>query len=161
MNRPAEVCFRPIGVVRNGVEGPESPRWEEIVSQIEVQEALLPALEGLEEFSHVLVIFYFHRRPAEEETALRVHPERRRDLPLVGVLATRSPHRPNPIGVTAVELLGRSGAVLTVRGLDAYDGTPVLDIKPYLPRGDDLDSVRVPAWLQRLWAMHDQERSRG
>lgn len=156
---PGGILLHPIGVVHNDVTSGEV-RWEEIVSRIEVREDLLPALEGVEEFSHLLILFYFDRLPPEA-APLQVHPERRPEMPLVGVLATRSPHRPNPIGLTAVELLRREGNVLWVRGLDAFDGTPVLDIKPYLPRGDHLEEVRIPDWLRRLWSLHDRERQDG
>jgi tRNA-Thr(GGU) m(6)t(6)A37 methyltransferase TsaA len=158
MNEP--IAMQPIGFVRNDVAAPDEARWEEVVSRIEIAPELAPALEGVEEFSHLLIIFAFDRRPAGPRP-LQVHPERRAELPLVGVFATRSPNRPNPIAVTTVELLGRAGNVLTVRGLDALDGTPVLDVKPYLPRGDRFSEVRVPAWLQRLWEMHDREQGRG
>ncbi len=155
-----EIVFRPIGVVRNGVTDPAAVRWEELVSRVEVDQAYLPALEGIEGFSHIVVVFYLHQRPAGA-VPLQVHPEMRDDMPLVGVFATRSPRRPNAIGLTAVELLKREGRILTVRGLDALDGTPVLDLKPYLPRGDEWSAARVPAWLRRLWAIHDEERGRG
>jgi tRNA (Thr-GGU) A37 N-methylase len=89
---------------------------------------------------------------------LKVHPEGRPELPEVGVLATRSPRRPTPIAMTAVRLLERRGNVLVVRGLDALDATPVLDIKPYLVRGDSIAEATVPDWLQRLWQLHDAER---
>ena len=71
-------------------------------------------------------------------------------MPLVGAFAQRAKHRPNPIGITAVEILAAEGNVLTVRGLDAIDGTPVLDIKPYLPAFDRVDDARVPAWIEKL-----------
>lgn len=151
-----QIVLRPIGVVRNGITQAAGVRWEEVVSRIELEEVYGPALQGIEEFSHLLIVFYFHR--PEHPPALQVHPEQRQDLPLVGVFATRSPHRPTPIGVTTVELLAREGTVLTVRGLDALDGTPVLDIKPHLPRGDAPDKVRIPRWLQQLWAEADRER---
>jgi len=149
VNEP--IALFPIGVVHNDVAAPDEAHWEEVISRIEVVPELQSGLEGIEEFSHLLIVFVFHRRPAGPQP-LQVHPERRSDMPLVGVLATRSPRRPNPIGVTAVELLRREGNVLTVRGLDAIDSTPVLDIKPYLPRGDAQDEVRVPNWIKRLWA---------
>jgi tRNA (Thr-GGU) A37 N-methylase len=79
-------------------------------------------------------------------------------MPLVGLFATRSPHRPCPIGITAVRLLARQGARLRVEGLDANEGTPVLDIKPYLRRGDLIPEATAPDWLERLWRMHDEER---
>lgn len=158
MNEP--IAFSPIGTVHNAVAAPDKVRWEEIISRVEIAEELQPALDGIEEFSHIVIIYAFDRQPPGP-LPLRVHPERRADLPLVGVLATRSPRRPNPIGVTTVELLERAGNVLTVRGLDALDGTPVLDIKPYLVRGDRIAEARTPAWLQRLWARHDEERGDG
>lgn len=156
---PGGIFLRPIGVVHNDVTSGEV-RWEKVVSRIEVREDLLPALEGLEEFSHLLILFYFDRLPPEP-APLQVRPERRPEMPLVGVLATRSPQRPNPIGLTAVELLRREENTLWVRGLDAFDGTPVLDIKPYLPRGNHLEEVQIPDWLRRLWSIHDQERENG
>ncbi len=155
--RPASISFRPIGVVLNQVTKPGEVPWEDLVSRLELDEEFLPALEGIEEFSHLQVLFCFDRLPPGPRP-LQVHPERREDMPLVGVLATRSPMRPNPIGLTVVELLRREGAVLTVRGLDALDGTPVLDIKPYLQRGDEVQVTRMPEWIRRLWALHDQER---
>ncbi len=150
--------LRAIGYVRNEVrEG--AVRWEEVISQIELAPELGPALEGLEEFSHIVVLFAFHRR--EEPPLLQVRPERRADMPLVGVLATRSPRRPNPIGMAVVALLRREGTVLHVRGLDALDGSPVLDIKPYLPRGDQAEAPRLPAWLLHLWGSLDEEQNDG
>jgi len=76
----------------------------------------------------------------------------------VGILATRSPVRPNPLAMTAVALLGREGRLLRVRGLDACKGTPVLDVKPYLRRGDLVPEATRPPWLEQLWAAHDGER---
>jgi tRNA (Thr-GGU) A37 N-methylase len=78
-------------------------------------------------------------------------------MPLVGLFATRSPHRPCPVGITAVRLLRRDGRRLHVEGLDAFEGTPILDIKPYLRRGDLIQEATAPEWLQRLWQIHDAE----
>jgi tRNA (Thr-GGU) A37 N-methylase len=79
-------------------------------------------------------------------------------MPLRGIFATRSPRRPNPIAITAVRLLERQGARLRVQGLDAYQGTPILDLKPYLRRGDLIPEAAMPAWLEQLWRIHDEER---
>lgn len=81
---------------------------------------------------------------------IKVHPRARRELPLVGLFATRSPHRPNPIGESTVRLIERRDNILRVEGLDAIDGTPVLDIKPHFPRADNPTDVRVPEWITRL-----------
>lgn len=99
-----------------------------------------------------------HKVDEDRHSLLKVHPENKKELPLVGVFATRSPVRPNPIGVTVVKLLERQENVLKVLGLDAYDGTPVLDIKPYLRRGDLIEEAIMPDWLLRLWEMQDSGR---
>ncbi|MDP3062861.1 MAG: tRNA (N6-threonylcarbamoyladenosine(37)-N6)-methyltransferase TrmO [Chloroflexota bacterium] len=142
------VVLRPIGHVVSPVAEPSQQEWESVVSEVVVDDAYAEALDGIEEFSHIIVIFYFHR--SEPPTALRIHPERRQELPLVGIFATRSPMRPNPIGVTTVRLLERRGNVLRVQGLDAIDGTPVLDIKPHIPIADACEGARVPRWIDVL-----------
>lgn len=144
------LVLEPIGWVRNSITTSQDVIWEEIESQVVIVERFSEALEGIEEFSHIIVVFWLHRKK-EEPSPLRIRPEMREDMPLVGVLATRAPVRPNPIGLTVVELLERQGNSLRVRGLDAYDGTPVLDIKPYLPRGDLVEKARVAPWVKRLW----------
>ncbi|MPN59153.1 hypothetical protein SDC9_206873 [bioreactor metagenome] len=79
-----------------------------------------------------------------------MHPRGRKDLPLVGLFATRSPARPNPIGISVVRLIKVDKNLLTVRGLDAIDGTPVLDVKPYLPQNDRIENPVIPEWAQVL-----------
>ena len=144
-----ELTLRPIGVVRNGISsGRREIRWQEIESEIVINPEWADALDGIEGFSHLWVLFYLSESPLPE--SLRTHPQGCDDTPLVGRFATRSPVRPNPIGLTPVELLAVEGNCLRVRGLDAFDGTPVLDLKPYLPRGDSLPHARVPDWLARL-----------
>ena len=144
------IHVEPIGVLRTGCEEQIPDGWENALATIEVKEAWLPALEGIEEFSHLIVLFWLHLIP-REGIELKTHPQGRQDLPLVGILATRTPYRPNPIGLQMVELVSRQGSLLTIRGIDAYDGSPVLDIKPYLSRGDSLGKTRIPDWLTTLW----------
>lgn len=144
-----QLILRPIGWVRNSVSsGGREVCWDAIESCIALDPAWAEGLQGITGFSHVWVLFYFSQSPPPE--SLCTHPQGREDAPLVGRFATRSPTRPNPIGMTAVELLAVEGNCLRVRGLDAFDGTPVLDIKPYLPHGDSLPHARVPDWLRRL-----------
>ncbi len=144
------IVLRPIGYVRTDVLDEEIRcRRREIQAEVVLDKDLEPALDGIEDFSHLFVLFWMDRVPPEETRRRKVHPRGRTDLPLVGVLATRGRGRPNPIGLAVVELLGRSGPVLRVRGLDAYDGTPVLDIKPYDPH-DVVPDPRVPAWWTQL-----------
>ncbi len=122
------VAYTAIGHVENSfrdIAAPEEIRAEE--SRIVLNPALVEGLDGLEPGHRVLVIFHFHRSEGYE---LRQHPRGDRTQPRRGVFALRSPRRPNPIGVTVVDLVAIEGNVLRVRGLDALDGTPVLDIKP-------------------------------
>jgi tRNA-Thr(GGU) m(6)t(6)A37 methyltransferase TsaA len=142
--------FTPIGIVHNPVargSGKEIA-WENVESEIEVDAAWTDALDGLEEFSHLFVVFWLDRAPPPP--ARRTRPQQRADLPLVGVFATRTPVRPNPIGIKVVELLARDKNILRVRGLDAWDQTPVLDLKPYLPR-DAIPDARAPEWVKEAW----------
>ena len=142
---------RPIGHVENGITQLSDVVWEDVESRIVLDPALAEGLTGIEDFSHVIVLCYLHRQKEMETGNLLVHPENRADIPAVGVFATRSPHRPNLIAVTVVPLLKREGNALVVRGLDMADGTPVLDIKPYLTRGDRVEDATVAQWLWRLW----------
>jgi len=144
-----ESChLHPIGHVEQTVGDAEVPRRRrDLVCDVVLSPELAPALDGIEEYSHLFVLFWLHRL-AGKTCRLRVHPRGREELPLTGVLATRSPHRPNPIGLAVCELLERSHNRLTVRRLDAYDGTPVLDIKPY-DWYDRIERPKVPAWWLR------------
>ncbi|MFQ6014802.1 MAG: tRNA (N6-threonylcarbamoyladenosine(37)-N6)-methyltransferase TrmO [Anaerolineae bacterium] len=145
------MVVEPIGWVRNGIEPLAEVIWEEITSEIVVEEKWGLALEGLEDFSHIIVVWWISYLEDERGTVLQTHPEQKEELPLVGIFATRSPVRPNPIGITAVKLLERQGNRLKVLGLDAYDGTPVLDIKPYLTKGDSIEDATVADWAKQLW----------
>ena len=141
-----EATFRPIGTVRNEMEEPVHRDVSGVVSEIVLNESLTEALDGLNDFSHIIVIFWIHRSRRPFPT--KVRPRGNPDNPLTGVFSTRSPSRPNPIGLATVRLLERNGNVLRVRGLDAIDGTPVLDIKPYLPGYDTVEDAEVPPWAR-------------
>lgn len=135
--------------MRNAVQKPPKPPydWDNVVSRIEIDPDLTEALDNLDEFSHIIVLYWMDRL-ATEPQPLKVHPRRDPGLPLVGFFATRSPKRPNPIGKTTARLLKRERNILTVSGLDAIDGTPVIDIKPYLPGYDSAGDARTPSWAQ-------------
>jgi len=110
---------------------------------------LVEALDGITGFSHLFVLFWLSQIPDEQRMIMKVHPRGRMDMPLLGVFATRTNLRPNPIGLTLVELLKVEGNTLTVRGLDAFDGTPILDIKPF-DSWDTAKNARVPDWWIKL-----------
>jgi tRNA-Thr(GGU) m(6)t(6)A37 methyltransferase TsaA len=143
-----EVKLEPIGYVQR-LSKQEDVKDRTLKSEIVVHKRLTKALEGIEGFSHILVIFYMHEIPKKETEVLKVHPRGRTDLPLLGVFATRTAYRPNPIGLALVELLERKENVLVVRGLDAFDWTPVLDLKPFDSKDMALEA-RVPEWHKKL-----------
>jgi len=145
----APMVLKPIATVKNSVRETGKRGWAEVVSELVFDPSFEDAIDGLEDFSHIVVLFWMHRSPAWERSMSKTHPQTRPDLPLVGVLATRSPVRPNPLGMRVVRLLERRGNLLKVIGLDAIDGTPVVDIKPYLPR-DWAAQARVPDWVRKL-----------
>ena len=122
--------IQPIGTVRSPIKERGFRDYKDTISTISVEEEFAEALDGIEGFSHVAVLFWFHL--SEKPAGLRVHPRGDSKNPLRGIFATCSPVRPNPIGMTVVRLLERRGNELRVRGLDAIDGTPLLDIKPYI-----------------------------
>lgn len=144
------ITLKPIGVVKNEIKQPPPPGhdWQNVVSEIVIDESLTEALEGLEEFSHIVVLFWFDRVLAKE-MALKIHPMGKPDLPIVGRFATAAPNRPNRIGRTTVRLLQRKGNILQVKGLDALDGTPVLDLKSYNPRYDCITNAKAPPWTSK------------
>ena len=147
-----QICMEPIGYVTNSVDSPIDCGWAKVESRIVVQEHLIPALVGLSDFSHLLVVFWMHL--AQPPTTLQRRPQNRDDMPEVGLLSQRSKHRPNPIGITTVPLVKIVGHELIVRGLDAVNGTPVLDIKPYYPHYDSPAETQVPEWVSRLMVVY-------
>ena len=147
MSSQAEIVLKPIGVVRATAVGDEV-KDKTRISQIIIHDEFIEALDGINEFSHLFVLFWLSH-VSNEEGLLKVHPRGRKDLPLLGVFATRTMYRPNPIGLTLVELVKGEGNVLTIRGLDAFDGTPVLDIKPF-DHWDTAKDAKVPRWWTTL-----------
>lgn len=142
------VQMPPIAVVRNTVFDPKPDGWENVRSDLIFRDDLLDAIEGLDEFSHVIVVFACHRVPDAAKTRELLAPGGNLHQPGRGVLATRSQLRPNPIGVAVVPLVRRRHNIVRVIGLDAIDGTPVLDVKPYLPRYDSVPGATVPDWAR-------------
>lgn len=107
-------------------------------------------LKGINDFSHIIILYWAHLRDNEKERrTLLVFPRRHAVDVETGVFACRSPSRPNPIGLCVVELLKVEECILTVKGLDAFEGSPIIDIKPYIPRADSIPNVRVPEWTGR------------
>jgi len=141
MDEDGRVVLTPIGVVHSPLdedtkEMPFQSFSSDIEGTIELKEEYAKGLEGIDGFSHITVIFYIHKnRKAKLMTVPLMEEEEK------GIFGTRSPSRPNHIGVSTVRLLSRKGRALKVKGLDMFDGTPVLDIKPYVPKVDLVKGV--------------------
>jgi tRNA-Thr(GGU) m(6)t(6)A37 methyltransferase TsaA len=154
-----KIEMSPIGLVRRA-SSDEDDRDKSLVSKIVLAPDLAPALDGIEDWSHVYVIFWMDQVSRAGEPVLHFPGTEEESSPL-GILATRAPIHPNPIGLTLVELVGREDNVLLVRGLDAYDGTPVLDIKPYpdWERGRFIvvTDFRAPEWVMEITAGSAEE----
>jgi tRNA-Thr(GGU) m(6)t(6)A37 methyltransferase TsaA len=153
------ISLEPVGIVRTAASQDEvKSSWEVLESAIEVLEPYEAALAGLDGFSHVFVLTFLDRIDPRARTTLQVRPRgllrlglSLEELPTIGVFACDSPVRPNPIGLSIVRVVRREGRLLTVRGLDAFDGTPVLDLKPYGPDRVVADPA-VPRWHRELSA---------
>jgi len=144
-----KIQIKPIGYVER--QSPdENDRDRTLISKIVIDESVTKGLDSIEDFSHIYIIFWMDK---VKDTNYLHHPGTIDPSKPLGIFATRAPIHPNPIGLTLVELLKREGNILWVRGIDALDGTPVLDIKPY-PDWEHgsciiVDDFRVPKWLKK------------
>ena len=135
---PASFEIAPIGYIRRADEAV----W------IEVQAQFRPAMAGLEDFSHIHVFFWFDQNDhAEGRSVLKVHPCRDPQKPLTGVFATHSPLRPNLIGMSLCRIVAIDAGRIDIDRIDAFDGTPVIDIKCFIPTSRDLANLRLPEWV--------------
>ena len=144
-----KIEMEPLGYVRNHVKDKKDASWGEDISSIVLEAEYISGMKGLEDFSHANIIYYLDKAKYEKEKHLQRRPRNREDMPLIGIFSQRGKDRPNCIGLTSVEVISVSEDTLIVRGLDAIDGTPVLDIKPYFPVFDRKDAS-VPEWVDRL-----------
>jgi tRNA-Thr(GGU) m(6)t(6)A37 methyltransferase TsaA len=142
-----EIRFKVIGTVHNEIKRRHRHNTKDIVSEIVLDPSLAEGLDSIEGFSHLIIIYFMNK--SRQPFPLKVQPRFRAEPGEVGVFASRSPDRPNPLGKTIVKLLEHHENVLKVQGLDAMDGTPVIDIKPYIPRIDTVKNARVPPWTKK------------
>ncbi len=146
----ATAAFTIVGRVRSPVHDTRDHGWGDITSVIELDPDFHGGTQGLEEFSHVLIVYLLDRARYQPERHRVRRPRSQADMPEVGIFAQRGKDRPNPIGLTAVEIVAVEPDRLTVKGLDAIDGSPVLDIKPYFPHFDHVEEPKTPEWVGRL-----------
>ncbi len=155
MEDAAKQCvLQPVGVVRSPITEVADDCWGNVTAVIELDPARFTpeSTMGLEEFSHLQVVFLLHRIRPESVLTGSKHPRERQDWPRVGVFAQRTKDRPNRIGVTVCQIEAVKGLQIWLRELDAIDGTPVLDIKPYMEEFGSRGPVRQPAWSRELMA---------
>ncbi len=142
MQEPEERIFemRPVGTIEKTEES----------TCIRIREEYADALLGLDGWSHVNVLYWFDRNDEpRRRRILRVHPRGKQENPLTGVFACRAPVRPNLIALSVCRILGVEGSVVTIDEIDAFDGTPVVDLKPFTPSDLKAEDVRVPEWTGR------------
>ena len=141
------ITIKPLGKAKNNVAKPMLPSWKDVVTEIVIDKSYAKGLDGIEDYSHIIVVYWMDK---EKECHLKHHPQGREDIPFVGIFACRCPQRPNRIAVSTVELVKRSGNIITVKGLDIVSGTAILDIKHYTPQYDEVKNAKVPDWVSKL-----------
>jgi tRNA-Thr(GGU) m(6)t(6)A37 methyltransferase TsaA len=169
---PSPLTLRPVGIVKNSIKKPflvagpeglglregidkvreEVRRLGKNISTIAVDKDMTDILDGIDAYSHLLVLYWAHETTEESRALKQVHPMGRKEIPKTGIFCTCSPARPNPVLVCVVRLIRKNGNLLDVYDLDAIDGSPVIDIKPYVKEWYPQEDVMIPRWMQRLVA---------
>ena len=145
------ITLKPIAFVQSSRKIIKDDDWGDVLAEIKlVEEIDASAFDGIDTFSHLEILFYFHKVPAEKIKWGAAHPRGNTDWPKVGIFAQRKKSRPNLIGATIVELIERNKDLLVVKGLDAIEGTPVLDIKPVMQEFLPNKEVKQPDWATEL-----------
>jgi tRNA-Thr(GGU) m(6)t(6)A37 methyltransferase TsaA len=145
-----EIRLTPIGFVMSKTTEQVDENWGQVVSRIQLGPEFAGALKGLEGFSHAIIVTYLHQASYDKDKHLQRRPQGLADMPKVGIFSQRAKDRPNPIGVTSIEIIKVADDYVEIRGLDAINDTPVLDIKPYYSHFDRVDKPRMPEWVDVL-----------
>ncbi|MFL2647090.1 MAG: TrmO family methyltransferase [Dehalococcoidia bacterium] len=141
-----EINIDEIGLVSNGVHQISLVDWSDVSSIIKFKIKFKDYLEHLDDYSHVIVVGWLHLIPSELRNRSQAYPNGDTKLPVQGALALRGGARPNPISVTVCQIIDLHGSELALKGLDLVDGTPILDIKPYIPFYDSEMNAQLPVW---------------
>ncbi len=164
------IILHPVGVVKSEIKNPvlgatengielkgkiknirqQHQQTQTLISELEIFNEFDGILEGIDEFSHIMVLYWPHLISEERRSLRKVHPMGRKELPEKGIFSTCSPARPNPVLVSTVRLLGREGNTLRVQGLEAVDGSPIIDIKPFVKMAHGADNPVVPEWMKKI-----------
>lgn len=145
-----EIILKSIAIVKNSRTDLSDDYWGNVISEIELVRNITPdSFDGIEEFSHLEILFYFNQSD-KSKIIFNGHPRGNTNWPAVGIFAQRKKDRPNSIGLTIVELLERKGNTLVVKNLDAINGTPILDIKPVMKEFLPAKEIKQPQWSSEL-----------
>ncbi len=144
------INLKPIGHVVSPVEETVDEKWGGVLSRVLLLPEHAGGLDGLDGFSHAIIVTHMNKAKYEPARHLKRRPRGLEFMPLVGIFSQRAKDRPNPIGITAVRIIQVGSDYLEVQGLDAVNGTPVLDIKPYYPLFDRIENPRTPEWVAEL-----------
>ena len=156
MSTLSGIPLKPVAYVSNSRLTPEDDNWGDVVSEITLVDVFPDeCFNGIEDFSHLEIIFYFHLLNDADVVLDVRHPRNKKEYPLTGIFAQRGRARPNKLGATIVELKERKGRSILVKGLDAVNGTPVVDIKPVMSEFLPKNRIVQPAWstdlMKRYW----------
>jgi len=141
------ITIKSLGRAKNRIHKPMLPGWKDVTTEIVIDKRYAKGLDGIEDYSHIIIVYWMDQ---EKECHLKHYPQGRADVPFVGIFACRCPQRPSRVAISTVELVGRKGNGITVKGLDIVNGTPILDIKPYTPQYDRVGKAKVPKWVNKL-----------
>jgi|SRR3989344_5905361 len=143
-----EIKLKPIGFVKNNIEKSRFGNFAQEISEIILDEKLAKGLDGIEEYSHLIIVYWLDR--VKTCDIHHIPQGKVGEVPEVGIFACRCVNRPNPVGITSVELLERKENTIKVKGLDILDGTAIIDIKPYWPQYDKVENPKIPSWVNKL-----------
>ncbi len=147
MDNIKEINIKPVGFVKNNVMEQRFGNFAEEVSEIVLDKKFTDALNGIDDYSHVIIVYWMDK---VKGYVIAHRPQGNPRVPIVGIFACRCPPRPNPVAITTVRLLKREGNRIWVKGLDILDGTPVIDIKPHWPKYDRVEEAKIPEWVNEL-----------
>jgi tRNA-Thr(GGU) m(6)t(6)A37 methyltransferase TsaA len=165
-----EIIIRPVGYIRSDLKTPSLKAkgedielekdlektakniraFRDLVSELIINPELVRLLDGLEDFSHALVLYWPHLLPPGGRSLTKVRPMGNKKFPMVGIFSTCSPARPNPVLLTVVKVIERKENRLKVKGLDAVDGSPIIDIKPYTKNFCSVEDIEVSDWMKKI-----------
>ena len=141
------INLKPIGFAKNNEKESRFGSFSDVISEIVVDEKFTDALNGIEDYSHVIIVYWMDKI---KDYVITHRPQGNPDVPIIGIFSCRCPQRPNPIAMTTVKLINHKGNKIKVKGLDILDGTPIIDIKPYWPIYDDVKDGKIPSWVGKL-----------